>query len=154
MRPPCAKLLSRIQAGSPFLVGLHRNYRMSLTESASFIRAGVLEEWAIIGAPKRRRVLFWAAKHARPVDPLKRLLLFSGRPHIVTTYTYKADDLLTSLWVLEALRMLSKENRPGLEIIEVFQRRWEKFSALRAPLTLPVFSHFLQEVSNAVRLSP
>src|ERR1017187_9694637 len=123
MRLPCAKLVSRIQASSPFLVGLHRKYQLSLTESANFLRGGVLEAWTNTGAAKRQRVIYWAAKQAKPVDPLKRLVLVSGRPHLVTTYIYKADDLLTSVWVLEALRMLSETHRPGLEVIEAFQRR-------------------------------
>ena len=154
MRIPCAKLVSRIQASSPFLVGLHRKYQLSLTESANFLRGGVLEAWTNTGAAKRQRVIYWAAKQAKPVDPLKRLVLLSGRPHLVTTYTYKADDLLTSVWVLEALRMLSETHRPGLEVIEAFQRRWEQASPRHAHLTLPVFSHYLQDFSNAVRLSP
>ena len=54
MRPPCAKLVSRIQASSPFLLGLHRKYQLSLTESAAFLRGGVLEEWTNIGAAKRQ----------------------------------------------------------------------------------------------------
>ena len=152
MRPPCAKLVSRIRASSCFLVGLHRKHNMSLTESAAFLRDGVLEAWTNTGAAKRQRVIYWAAKQAKPVDPLKRLVLLSGRPHLVTTY--KADDLLTSVWVLEALRMLSKTHRPGLEVIEAFQRRWEKASPRHAHLTLPVFSHYLQDFSTAVRLSP
>ena len=152
MRPPCAKLVSRIRASSCFLVGLHRKHHMSLTESAAFLRDGVLEAWTNTGAAKRQRVIYWAAKQAKPVDPLKRLVLLSGRPHLVTTY--KADDLLTSVWVLEALRMLSKTHRPGLEVIEAFQRRWEKASPRHAHLTLPVFSHYLQDFSTAVRLSP
>jgi hypothetical protein len=154
MRPPCAKLLSRIQVSSPFLVGLHRKYQLSLTESATFLRAGVLEEWTNIGAAKRRRVLFWAAKRARPVDPLERLVLLAGRPHLVTTYTCKTDDFLTSVFVLEALRMLSKTHRPDLHVIAAFQRQWEKFSARHAHLTPRVFSRFLQHVPNAMRSSP
>jgi hypothetical protein len=125
---------------------------MSLTESAAFLRDGVLEAWTNTGAAKRQRVIYWAAKQAKPVDPLKRLVLLSGRPHLVTTY--KADDLLTSVWVLEALRMLSKTHRPRLKVIEAFQRRWEKASPRHAHLTLPVFSHYLQDFSTAVRLSP
>ena len=152
MRPPCAKLVSRIRASSCFLVGLHRKHHMSLTESAAFLRDGVLEAWTNTGAAKRQRVIYWAAKQAKPVDPLKRLVLLSGRPHLVTTY--KADDLLISVWVLEALRMLSKTHRPGLEVIEAFQRRWEKASPRHTHLTLPVFSHYLQDFSTAVRLSP
>ena len=152
MRPPCAKLVSRIRASSCFLVGLHRKHNMSLTESAAFLRDGVLEAWTNTGAAKRQRVIYWAAKQAKPVDPLKRLVLLSGRPHLVTTY--KADDLLTSVWVLEALRMLSKTHRPRLKVIEAFQRRWEKASPRHAHLTLPVFSHYLQDFSTAVRLSP
>ena len=112
MRPPCAKLVSRIRASSCFLVGLHRKHNMSLTESAAFLRDGVLGAWTNTSAAKRQRVIYWAAKQAKPVDPLKRLVLRSGRPHLVTTY--KTDDLLTSVWVLEALRMLSKTHRPGL----------------------------------------
>ena len=154
MRLPCAKLVRLIRASSWFLVGLHRKFQLSLTESAAFLRDGVLEAWTNTGAAKRQRVIYWAAKQAKPVDPLKRLVLLSGRPHLVTTYTYKADDLLTSVWVLEALRMLSKTHRPGLEVIEAFQRRWEKASPRHAHLTLPVFSHYLQDLSTAVRLSP
>ena len=151
MQPPCAKLVSRIRASSCFLVGLHRKSQLSLTESAAFLRDGVLEAWTNTGAAKRQRVIYWAAKQAKPVDPLKRLVLLSGRPHLVTTY--KADDLLTSVWVLEALRMLSKTHRPRLKVIEAFQRRWEKASPRHAHLTLPVFSHYLQDFANAVRLS-
>jgi len=154
MRIPCAKLVSRIQASSPFLVGLHLKYQLSLTESATFLRGGVLEEWKNIGAAKRRRVLFWAEKRARPVNPLERLVLLAGRPHLVTTYTCKTDDFLTSVLVLEALRMLSKTHRPDLEVIAGFQREWEKFSAHHAHLTPRVFSRFLQHVSNAARSSP
>jgi hypothetical protein len=154
MRLPCAKLVSRIQASSPFLVGLHRKYQLSLTESAAFPRGGVLEEWKNIGAAKRRRVLFWAEKRARPVEPLERLVLLAGRPHLVTTYTCKTDDFLTSVLVLEALRMLSMTHRPDLDVIAAFQRQWEKFSARHAHLTPRVFSRFLQHVTNAARSSP
>ena len=67
-------------------------------------------------------MIYWAAKHARPVDPLERLVLLSGRPHLVTTYTCKTDDFLTSVLVLEALRMLSKTHPPDLDVIAAFQR--------------------------------
>jgi hypothetical protein len=154
MRPPCAKLVSRIRASSCFLLGLHRKHQLSLTESAAFLRDGVLEAWTNTGAAKRHRVICWAAKHAKPVNPLRRLVLLSGRPHLVTSYTHKVDDLLTSVWMLEALRMLSKMHRPGLDAIEAFQRRWEKTSPRQAHLTLQVFFHFLRDVSNAARLSP
>src|ERR1039457_642270 len=153
MRPPCAKLVRLIRASSWFLVGLHRKFPLSLTESAAFLRDGVLEAWTNTGAAKRQRVIHWAAKQAKPVDPLKRLVLLSGQPHLVTTYTYKADDLLTSVGVLEALRMLSKTHRPDLDVITAFQRQWEKASPRHAHLTLPVFSHYLQDCANAVRLS-
>ena len=72
----------------------------------------------------------------------------------MTTYTCKTDDFLTSVLVLEALRMLSKTHRPDLEVIAGFQREWEKFSAHHAHLTPRVFSRFLQHVSNAARSSP
>ena len=154
MRPPCPKLIRRIRASSCFLVGLHRKFQLSLTESAAFLRDGVLEAWTNTGAAKRQHMIYWAAKHAKPVDPLKRLVLLSGRPHLVITYTCKEDDLLTSVWVLEALRMLSKTHRPDLDAIAAFQREWERFSAHHAHLTPRVFSRFLQHVSNAVRSSP
>src|ERR1035441_4183665 len=73
MRPPCAKLVSRVRANSCFLVGLHRKFQLSLTESAAFLRDGVLEAWTTTGAAKRQHVIYWAAKQAKPVDPLKRL---------------------------------------------------------------------------------
>ena len=154
MRIPCAKLVSRIQASSPFLVGLHRKYQLSLTESAAFLRDGVLEAWTNTGAAKRQRVIYWAAKHAKSVNPLERLVLLAGRPHLVTTFTCKTDDFLTSVLVLEALRMLSKTHRPDLDVIAAFQRQWEKFSARHAHLTPRIFSRFLQHVSNGVRSSP
>ena len=153
MRPPCAKLVSRIRASSFYLLGLHRKYQMSLTESAAFLRDGVLESWANTSAAKRQRMIWWAAKRAKPADPVERLILLAGRPHLVTTYTCKADDLLTSVLVLEGLRMLSKTHPPGLDTIEAFQRQWAKYSALHANLTPRLFSRFLRQVSNAVRLS-
>jgi hypothetical protein len=154
MRPPCAKLVSRIRANSFFLLGLHRKYQLSLTESAAFLRDAVLKEWESLGAAKRQRMIWWAAKRAKPADPVERLMLLAGRPHLVTTYTCKADDLLTSVLVLEGLRMLSKTHPPGLDTIEAFQRQWAKHSALHANLTPRLFSRFLRQVSNAVRLSP
>ena len=154
MRPPCAKLVSRIRASSFYLLGLHRKYQMSLTESAAFLRDGVLNEWESLGAAKRQRMIWWAARRAEPVDPVERLVLLSGRTHLVTTYTCKADDFLTSVLVLEALRMLSKKHQPGLDVIEAFQRQWEKFSARHARVTPRVFSRFLRQLSNAARLSP
>ena len=154
MRPPCAKLVSRIRANSFYLLGLHRKYQMSLTESAAFLRDGVLESWANTSAAKRQRMIWWAAKRAKPADPVERLILLAGRPHLVTTYTCKADDLLTSVLVLEGLRMLSKTHPPGLDTIEALQREWEKYSALHANLTPRLFSRFLRQVSNAVRFSP
>ena len=153
MRPPCAKLVSRIRASSFYLLGLHRKYQLSLTESAAFLRDGVLESWANTSAAKRQRMIWWAAKRAKPADPVERLILLAGRPHLVTTYTCKADDLLTSVLVLEGLRMLSKTHPPGLDTIEAFQRQWAKYSALHANLTPRLFSRFLRQVSNAVRLS-
>src|ERR1035437_605332 len=60
MRPPCAKLVSRIRASSFYLLGLHRKYQMSLTESAAFLRDGVLESWANTSAAKRQRMIWWA----------------------------------------------------------------------------------------------
>ena len=72
----------------------------------------------------------------------------------MTTYTCKTDDFLTSVLVLEALRMLSKTHPPDLDVIAAFQRQWEQFSARHAHLTPRVFSRFLQHVSNAVRSSP
>lgn len=154
MRPPCPKLIGRIQACSPFLVGLHQKYQLSLTEGATFLRSGMLEEWKRTGAAKRSRVLFWAEKRAKPVNPLQRIVLLSGRPHSLTVYAYKADDFLTCLLVLEALRMLSKTSPPGLGTIQAFQQQWAKSSALYSKLTPRVFSRFLQHLANAVRLSP
>ena len=154
MRPPCAKLVSRIRARSFYLLGLHRKYQMSLTESATFLRDVVLNEWESLGAAKRQRMIWWAARRAEPVDPVERLVLLSGRTHLVTTYTCKADDFLTSVLVLEALRMLSKKHQAGLDVIEAFQRQWEKFAVRHARVTPPVFSRFLRQLSNAARLSP
>jgi len=154
MRPPCPKLIGRIQACSPFLVGLHQKYQLSLTEGATFLRSGMLEEWKRTGAAKRSQVLFWAEKRATPVNPLQRIVLLSGRPHSLTVYAYKADDFLTCLLVLEALRMLSKTSPPGLGTIQAFQQQWAKSSALYSKLTPRVFSRFLQHLANAVRLSP
>ena len=154
MRPPCAKLVSRIRASSFYLLGLHRKYQLSLTESAAFLRDGVLESWANTSAAKRQRMIWWAAKRAKPADPVERLILLAGRPHLVTTYTCKADDFMTSLLVLEALRILSKQHQPGLEVLEAFQRQWEKLSARHARLTPRVFSRFLRHLSNAARLLP
>ena len=84
MRPPCAKLVNRIRANSFYLLGLHRKYQMSLTESAAFLRDGVLNEWESLGAAKRQRMIWWAARRAEPVDPVERLVLLSGRTHLVT----------------------------------------------------------------------
>jgi hypothetical protein len=154
MRPPCAKLGSRIRANSCFLVGLHRKFQLSLTESAAFLCDGVLKEWESLGATKRRRMIWWAAKRAKPVDPVERLMLLSGRPHLVTTYTCEADDFLTSVLVLEVLRVLSRKHQPGLDLIEAFQRQWEEFSARHVRLTPRVFSRFLRQLSDAARLSP
>ena len=153
MQPSCPKLVNRIRANSFFLLGLHRKYQLSLTESAAFLRDGLLESWANTSAAKRQRMIWWAAKRAKPADPVERLILLAGRPHLVTTYTCKADDLLTSVLVLEGLRMLSKTHPPGLDTIEAFQRQWAKYSALHANLTPRLFSRFLRQVSNAVRLS-
>jgi hypothetical protein len=133
---------------------LHRKYQLSLTESAAFLRDAVLKEWESLGAAKRQRMIWWAARRAEPVDPVERLVVLFGRTHFVTTYTCKADDFMTSLLVLEALRILSKQHQPGLEVLEAFQRQWEKFSARHARLTPRVFSRFLRHLSNAARLLP
>ena len=154
MQPPCPKLVNRIRANSFFLLGLHRKYQLSLTESAAFLRVGVLKEWESLGAAKRQRMIWWAARRAEPVDPVERLVLLSGRTHLVTTYTCKADDFLTSLLVLEALRMLSKKHQPGLDVIEAFQRQWEKFSACHARLTPRVFSRFLRQLCQRPPAKP
>src|ERR1017187_8276023 len=86
---------------------------------------------------------------ARPAGcPLERLVLLAGRPHLVTTYTCKTDDFLTSVLVLEALRMLSKTHPPDLDVIAAFQRQREQFSARHAHLTPRVFSRFLDRKST------
>jgi hypothetical protein len=147
---PCPKLIKRIRAASFFLTSLHRQISVSLTESAAFLRNGVLERWSTLGAERRQRVFHWALRRAVSMQPLERRMYLSGKLDPVNIYVHLGDDLLTSVLMLEALRELSKTHGRGFKAIEAFRQS----PALHAHLTPRVVAQFSRHAAPITRLPP
>ena len=147
---PCPKLTKRIRVASFFLTNLHRQISVSLTESASFLRSGVLERWSTLGAERRQRVFHWALRRAVSMQPLERRMYLSGKLDPVNICAHLGDDLLTSVLMLEALREISKTHGRGLETIEAFRQS----PALHNHLTPRLVAQFSRHAASNLHLPP
>jgi hypothetical protein len=146
---PCPGLIERIRVASFFLVNLHRKV-FSLTESAAFLRSGVLERWSTLGAERRQRVIHWVLRRAVSMRPLERRLYLSGKLNPVNIHVHLGDDLLTSVLMLEALRELSKTHGRGVEAINAFRQS----PALRTHISPRLAAQFSRHAAPITCLPP
>ncbi len=149
---PRPKFLRRIEATAVYLVSLYRQVPVSLTESANFVRTGVLQDWCTLGSIKRTKVFRWATDHTLPLQPLQRHVLHDGRTFEYVAYRLAPDHLLLAVLVLEGLRRARRSSNTDIEAIERYQARLAKSPPFdESDMPASFFNYLLRRAHSAQR---